>query len=263
MFRLYELIWNRFVACQMVPAVYDQTAADIAAGRATFRATGSILKFPGYLAVYGAKPPEEEAGAEEEPKENGDREKANEERQLPPLEAGMTLDLRRLLPEQHFTQPPPRFNESSLVKELEQRGIGRPSTYAAILENIQEKGYVEKIERNFKPTHLGLVVTDELVKSFPREMDLAFTAGMEERLDEIEEGSAAWQEVLKNFYDSVQGRPREGRGQHARREAAGDRDRAHVREVRQAHGHQVGPHGRVPRVLGLPRVPEHHELPAR
>ncbi|ABS26894.1 type I DNA topoisomerase [Anaeromyxobacter sp. Fw109-5] len=202
MYRLYELIWNRFVACQMVPAVYDQTTADITAGRATFRATGSILKFPGYLAVYGAKPPEDEAGAEEEAKENGDREKANEERQLPPLEAGMILDLRRLLPEQHFTQPPPRFNESSLVKELEQRGIGRPSTYAAILENIQEKGYVEKVERNFKPTHLGLVVTDELVKSFPREMDLAFTAGMEERLDEIEEGNAAWQQVLKDFYDS-------------------------------------------------------------
>jgi len=203
MYRLYELIWNRFVACQMVPAVYDQTTADISAARATFRATGSVLKFPGYLAVYGAKPPEEEAGAEEEKTENGngDAEKKNEERQLPPLEAGMTLDLRRLIPEQHFTQPPPRFNESSLVKELEQRGIGRPSTYAAILENIQEKGYVEKVERNFKPTHLGIVVTDELVKSFPREMDLAFTAGMEERLDEVEEGNARWQEVLADFYD--------------------------------------------------------------
>jgi DNA topoisomerase-1 len=202
MFRLYELIWNRFVACQMVPAVYDQTAADIAAGRVTFRATGSILKFPGYLAVYGAKPPEEEAGAEEEKAENGaEGEKKNEERQLPPLEPGMALALRGLLPEQHFTQPPPRFNESSLVKELEQRGIGRPSTYAAILENIQEKGYVEKVERNFKPTHVGLIVTDELVKSFPREMDLAFTAGMEERLDEIEDGAARWQDVLKDFYD--------------------------------------------------------------
>jgi DNA topoisomerase I len=209
MYRLYELIWNRFVACQMVPAVYDQTTADIDAQRdggprATFRATGSILKFPGYLAVYGAKPPEEEAGAEEEKPENGNgngAERANEERQLPPLEQGMPLDLRRLVPEQHFTQPPPRFNESSLVKELEQRGIGRPSTYAAILENIQEKGYVEKVERNFKPTHLGVVVTDELVKSFPREMDLGFTAGMEERLDEIEDGNAGWQDVLGDFYE--------------------------------------------------------------
>ncbi len=202
MYRLYELIWNRFVACQMMPAVYDQTAADIGAGRATFRATGSILKFPGYLAVYGAKPPEEEAGAEEEKAENGDRdgEKKNVERQLPPLEAGMALQLRKLHPDQHFTQPPPRYNESSLVKEMEQRGIGRPSTYAAILETIQEKQYVEKIEKNFKPTHLGTLVTDELVRAFPREMDVAFTAGMEEKLDEIEDGNAAWQTVLRDFY---------------------------------------------------------------
>jgi len=204
MFRLYELIWNRFVACQMVPAVYDQTAADISAGRATFRATGSILKFPGYLAVYGAKPPEEEAGAEEEKKEEGEREgeKKNEERQLPPLERGEELRLVQLHPDQHFTQPPPRYNESSLVKEMEQRGIGRPSTYAAILETIQEKTYVEKVEKNFKPTHLGVLVTDELVRAFPREMDVAFTAGMEEKLDEIEEGNARWQTVLSEFYET-------------------------------------------------------------
>jgi DNA topoisomerase-1 len=201
MYRLYELIWNRFVACQMVPAVYDQTAADIAAGRAVFRATGSILKFPGYLAVYGAKPPEEEAGAEEE--KNGDAGDATaraEDRQLPPLEAGMELRLLKLLPEQHFTQPPPRFNESSLVKEMEERGIGRPSTYAAILDTIQEKGYVEKLEKQFKPTHLGVLVTDELVRAFPREMDIAFTAAMEEKLDGIEEGAAGWQQVLEEFY---------------------------------------------------------------
>ena len=200
MLRLYELVWNRFVACQMVPAVYDQTTADIAAGRATFRATGSVLKFPGYLAVYGARPPEEEAGAEPEKGENGEAREKPEERVLPPLEAGMALELRRLLPEQHFTQPPPRFNESSLVKELEEKGIGRPSTYAAILDVIQEKGYVEKVERNFRPTHLGVLVTDELVRAFPREMDVAFTAGMEEKLDEIEEGNAGWQAVLRDFY---------------------------------------------------------------
>jgi DNA topoisomerase-1 len=205
MYRLYELVWNRFLACQMVPAVYDQTSADITAGRATFRATGSILKFPGYLAVYGAKPPDEEAGAEEEKKDEGasaDAEKSNAERQLPPLEAGEELRLVKLNPEQHFTQPPPRYNESSLVKEMELRGIGRPSTYAAILETIQEKTYVEKVEKNFKPTHLGLLVTDELVRAFPREMDVAFTAGMEEKLDEIEEGNAAWQAVLRDFYDA-------------------------------------------------------------
>ena len=204
MYRLYELIWNRFVACQMVPAVYDQTTADIAASRATFRATGSILKFAGYLAVYGAKPPEEEAGAEDE-KDKGEREgkgsgSGSEDRLLPPLEAGAELRLVKLHPEQHFTQPPPRFNESSLVKEMEERGIGRPSTYAAILDTIQEKGYVEKLEKQFKPTHLGVLVTDELVRAFPREMDVAFTAGMEEHLDEIEEGSAGWQAVLGDFY---------------------------------------------------------------
>jgi DNA topoisomerase-1 len=206
MYRLYELVWNRFVACQMVPAVYDQTAAEIQAGRAGYRATGSILKFPGYLAVYGAKPPEEEAGAEDEKAtgengQNGD-EKGNADRQLPPLEEGMELRLVKLAPEQHFTQPPPRYNESSLVKEMEQRGIGRPSTYAATLETIQEKTYVEKVERNLKPTHLGVLVTDELVRAFPREFDVAFTAGMEEKLDEIEEGNAGWQAVLKDFYET-------------------------------------------------------------
>jgi DNA topoisomerase-1 len=197
----------------MMPAVYDQTTADVVTSsdgtsgrppRATFRATGSILKFAGYLAVYGARPPDEEAGAEPEKSENGEsaeaREKA-EDRQLPPLEAGQELRLVRLDPQQHFTQPPPRFNESSLVKEMEERGIGRPSTYAAILDTIQEKGYVEKLERQFKPTHLGVLVTDELVRAFPREMDVAFTAGMEERLDEVEDGTAGWQAVLTDFYD--------------------------------------------------------------
>ena len=199
--RLYELIWNRFVASQMVPAVYDQTVVDVEAGRATFRATGSILKFPGYLAVYGAQRPEDEAGAEAEKEgEEGERGRG-EERSLPPLEAGQELRLVRLVPEQHFTQPPPRFNESSLIKELEERGIGRPSTYASILSTIQDKGYVEKVERVFKPSHLGLVVTDELVKAFPSEMDVAFTAGMEERLDEIEEGNTGWQAVLGEFWE--------------------------------------------------------------
>ncbi len=219
LFRLYQLIWNRFVACQMLPAVYDQTTADIAAENATFRASGSVLKFAGYLKVYGARPPEDEAGAEpgEEGAEKAEGEEGkdrNADRLLPPLEEGMELRLLRLLPEQHFTQPPPRFNESSLVKELEERGIGRPSTYAAILTTIQgiregaaqpEKAYVEKVDqRNFKPTQLGTLVTDLLVSSFPRELDVAFTAGMEEKLDEIEEGSSQWQAVLRDFYDKFQ-----------------------------------------------------------
>src|SRR5437763_6412455 len=200
MFRLYELIWNRFIACQMVPAVFDQTTADIKAGRATFRATGQILKFPGYLAVYGqeAEQPQEEAGAEK--MEGEDEEKGDISRQLPPLESGQTLELIDLIPEQHFTQPPPRFTEASLVKELEEKGIGRPSTYAAILSTIQDKEYVEKKEGRFFPTDLGRIVTELLLGACPRVMDVQFTARMEEELDEVEEGKIDWQSVLGEFY---------------------------------------------------------------
>ena len=216
MFRLYELIWNRFIACQMVPAVFDQTTADIQtepfasaegpAGRsspvrATFRATGQILKFPGYLAVYGqeAEQPPEEAGAEK--MEGEDEEKGDVSRQLPPLEAGQALELIDLVSEQHFTQPPPRFTEASLVKELEEKGIGRPSTYAAILSTIQDKEYVEKKEGRFFPTDLGKIVTELLLGAFPRVMDVQFTARMEEELDEIEEGKIDWQSVMGEFYE--------------------------------------------------------------
>jgi len=203
MFRLYELIWNRFVACQMVPAVFDQTTADIDSGRATFRATGQILKFAGYLGVYGQEVVSnaenvEEAGAE---KMEGDgEEKGDISRQLPPLEAGQELQLVELLTEQHFTQPPPRFTEASLVKELEERGIGRPSTYAAILSTIQDKEYVEKKENRFYPTELGNLVTELLLASFPRVMDIEFTAKMEEELDDVEEGKNDWVKVLGDFY---------------------------------------------------------------
>src|SRR4051812_1388849 len=200
MFRLYELIWNRFIACQMVPAVFDQTTADIAAGRATFRATGQILKFPGYLAVYGqgAEASQDQAGAEK--MEGDDEEKGDVSRQLPALEKGEKLTLVEIIPEQHFTQPPPRFTEASLVKELEEKGIGRPSTYAAILSTIQDKEYVEKKERGFFPTELGKIVTELLLQSFPSVMDVEFTAKMEEELDDVEEGKIVWQKVLGEFY---------------------------------------------------------------
>jgi DNA topoisomerase-1 len=208
MFRLYELIWNRFIACQMVPAIFDQTTADIQAGKATFRATGQILKFAGYLAVYGqeAEQPQEEAGAEK--MEGDDEEKGDVSRTLPPLEAGQPLTLVELIPEQHFTQPPPRFTEASLVKELEERGIGRPSTYASILATIQgnkegrgeDRAYVEKKESRFYPTELGKIVTELLLSAFPGVMDVQFTAKMEEELDEVEEGKADWVKVLGDFY---------------------------------------------------------------
>ena len=201
MARLYELIWNRFVACQMKPAVYDQTTVEIAAGRATFRAAGSILKFAGYLAVYGLVPTDEEPeqGPGEERSDDGNV-------QLPELAEGDPLRLvgQGLLPEQHFTQPPPRFTEASLVKELEEDGIGRPSTYASILSVIQDKKYVEKIEGRFHPTELGKITTEELVKHFPSEMDVTFTAGMEEQLDQISDGEVDWRRVLKDFYGPFQ-----------------------------------------------------------
>src|SRR6266851_1379990 len=198
LFRLYELIWNRFVACQMKPAVYDQTTAEIAAGRAVFRATGSTLKFTGYLAVYGASLTSEE---EAERERNKDFEQPEEETgALPSLTEGERLKLLQLLHEQHFTQPPPRFSEASLVKELEEQGIGQPSTYASILSTIQEKKYVEKIEGRLHPTELGRITNEELVKHFPTEMDVAFTAGLEEKLDLISDGEMNWKKVLHDFY---------------------------------------------------------------
>jgi DNA topoisomerase-1 len=199
MYRLYELIWNRFVACQMKPAVYDQTSADITAGRATFRASGSTLKFAGYLKVYGAGlTPEEEAEKEKAKAAGEDGDEATGE--LPLLNDGDKLRLQKLLPEQHFTQPPPRFSEATLVKELEEQGIGRPSTYAAILSTIQDKKYVEKLEGRFRPTDLGNMTNEMLVKHFPKEMDVAFTANLEEKLDQISEGGANWKAVLHDFY---------------------------------------------------------------
>ncbi len=203
MFRLYELIWNRFLASQMSPAVYDQTSVDLTAGRALFRATGTILKFAGYLAVYGATPDEspEKPAAEKDDKDiaaaSPDDAPSGE---LPVLEAGDVLTLEKLLPEQHFTQPPPRFSEASLVKELEEQGIGRPSTYAAILSVIVFKEYVEKRETRFYPTELGTLVNELLVKAFPAVVDVGFTAEMEEQLDEIAEGNLNWVKVLSEFY---------------------------------------------------------------
>ncbi|WP_407653836.1 type I DNA topoisomerase [Archangium lipolyticum] len=200
MFRLYELIWNRFVACQMMPAVYDQTSAEITAGRALFRASGSTLKFPGYLAVYGASLTPEEEAAQEKARAAGEDTDEDGVGELPSLNDGDKLGLQKLLDEQHFTQPPPRFSEATLVKELEERGIGRPSTYAAILSTIQEKKYVEKLEGRFRPTDLGVICNELLVKHFPHELDAAFTASMEEKLDQISEGEANWKAVLKDFY---------------------------------------------------------------
>jgi len=191
-FKVYKLIWQRFVASQMNPAVFDQTTVDIDAKSGSdvfwFRVTGSVMKFDGFLKVY------------EESKDNKDEEDEELKHKLPPLDAGQKLTLKALLPEQHFTEPPPRFNEASLVKELEERGIGRPSTYATILSTIQERQYAQKVGGKFTPTEIGLVVTDLLVENFKDIFDFQYTARLEEELDEIEEGKEKWTDALAEFY---------------------------------------------------------------
>ncbi len=191
-YKVYKLIWQRFVASQITPAVFDQTTVDIDAKSGAdifwFRVTGSVPKFDGFLKVY------------EESKEGKDEEDEELKHKLPALEPGQTLTLKALKPEQHFTEPPPRYNEASLVKELEERGIGRPSTYSAILSTIQERQYVQKLGGKFTPTEIGLVVTDLLVENFPDIFDIQYTARLEEELDEIEEGKEKWTDALGDFY---------------------------------------------------------------
>ena len=186
--RLYRLIWSRFVACQMVPARYDETAVDLACANATFRTTGSVLTFPGFTAVY--------TEGREEPAEGEEPEGS-----LPALSEGQELTPTEVNPKQHFTQPPPRFNEALLIKELEERGIGRPSTYAAIITTIQDRKYVEKREARLHLTDLGAVVNDLLVNHFANIVSPEFTARMEQDLDEVEEGRKEWGKSVRDFYD--------------------------------------------------------------
>ena len=191
-FKLYKLIWQRFVASQMNPALYDQTTVEITAGDYMLRATGAVEKFNGFRAVYEEghdDPTQAEVEEDEELK-----------LRLPRVEAGERLQLQELLPAQHFTEPPPRFNEATLVKTLEEKGIGRPSTYASIMSVIQNRDYVEKVQGRFFPTELGMVVNDLLVKNFSDIFDVAYTARMEEELDEVEEGKLPWTQALDEFY---------------------------------------------------------------
>ncbi len=178
--KLYDLIWRRFIACQMSQAIFDSTTIDIQAKNYTFRATGQVLKFDGFLKVYPMK---------------------FEETELPPLKKEEILELIKLKPSQHFTQPKPRYTEATLIKALEENGIGRPSTYAPILSTIQERNYIEKNgEKRFQPTEIGIVVNDLLVTHFPKIVNIKWTAEMEEDLDEIAEGQRKWVEVLQEFY---------------------------------------------------------------
>ncbi|OFW27158.1 MAG: DNA topoisomerase I [Acidobacteria bacterium RIFCSPLOWO2_02_FULL_59_13] len=187
--RLYRLIWQRFVASQMAPALLDQTTIDITADQFGLRATGSVLKFDGFLKVY------------EEAKDQKQEEDEEFGRRLPPVKQGETLRLLRLASENHSTEPPARYNEASLVKILEEKGIGRPSTYAAILGTIQQRDYVEKQKGRFVPTDLGMMVMDLLLESFEDIFDISYTARLEEALDEIEDGKQEWVATLDEFYE--------------------------------------------------------------
>ncbi len=180
--RLYKLIWDRFIASQMNPAVFDQVRVNIKAGDYTFKATGSTLRFPGFLILYKSEEPEKETV-------------------LPEMTEGQDLTLLELLPDQHFTQPPSRYNEASLIKTLEEKGIGRPSTYSPIIETIQSRGYVVKENKAFMPTELGFVVVELMISYFPEVIDVDFTVKLEQQLDEIEEGKQEWRKVIKDFYN--------------------------------------------------------------
>ncbi len=187
--KLYELVWKRAVASQMAQALYDQTSVDIEAGELIFRATGSVLRFDGFERVYREgrdDDPEEEAGI------------------LPDLVVGQVLQLVELTPEQHFTEPPPRYTEASLVKALEEHGIGRPSTYSPTISTLLDRSYVRLDRKRFHPEDVGVIVTDLLADVFPKVVDLGFTAEMEEDLDRIASGSKAWEPLVKQFFEEVE-----------------------------------------------------------
>ena len=197
-FKLYQLVWQRFMASQMAPAVFDTTTVDFDIPAASqpdigrrsylFRATGSIVKFQGFLVLY------------RETREEGDSKALEDEQALPVIELGEKVPCKGITPSQHFTEPPPRFSEASLVKELERLGIGRPSTYASIISVLADRRYVELNQRRFFPTEIGESVEKVMVKQFPDVFNVDFTSEMEEELDKVEEGDLGWQKVLKNFY---------------------------------------------------------------
>lgn len=212
-YRLYVLIWQRFIASQMAPAVLDTVVVDIKANEFMFRATGQTVKFPGFMKVYieaedntGAAASSSEKTASVSTRKDGTETDFAvtggilTEKKLPLLTEGEELSLLRLIPEQHFTQPPPRYTEATLIRDLEKHGIGRPSTYAPIISTIQERNYVRLEKRYFYPEEIGYIVNDLLVKHFPDIVDIGFTARMEEELDDIAAGARPWEKVIDDFY---------------------------------------------------------------
>ncbi len=241
---LYTLIYNRFVSSQMTPAVYDRTTVDIESADAIFRATGQVMKFDGFMRVYIE-------GQDDTP---GD----DEEGALPLLTEGETLKLLGLDPEQHFTQPPPRFTQATLIKELEEQGIGRPSTYAAIMTSILKVEYVEEDEsKRMRPTSLGRVVNDMLVKAFPDILESGFTAQFEEDLDKVEEGAENWVKTLRRFYGPFAKDLAEAKKKMPEVKRKGLPTGLKCEARRRRHGDQMGAQRRVPRLLELPQMHQH------
>jgi len=190
--KLYKLIWDRFVASQMKPAVFDVTQVDVENGPYVLRATGRVMKFPGFLAVYREIP-------DEDAKSNGGEDEGSAAATLPPLQEGQTLELLKLSSEQKFTQPPPQYSEATLVKALEENGIGRPSTYATILSTLSDREYAEKAEGRFRPSVLGRLVNRLLQQGFNDILNEGYTAALEEQLDEIEDGKIPWKQAVREF----------------------------------------------------------------
>lgn len=232
--RLYKLIWDRFIASQMAPAVFDQVRVRVNAGDYAFKATGSSLLFPGFLILYRT--------------DSGDADTI-----LPVMEEGQKLELAELLPEQHFTQPPPRYNEASLVKTLEEKGIGRPSTYVPIIETIQSRGYVLKESKAFLPTELGYVVVELMKQYFPEIIDVGFTAKMESQLDDIAEGNLERFHVLDSFYSSFKERLAVAEQEMKRIELTAE---VSDQTCPQCGRNLIFKHGRFGRFLACPGYPE-------
>ena len=235
LFRLYQLIWQRFVASQMLPAVFDQTSIDIAAGDYTFRATGSVMKFDGYLAAY-------QISSENDDDERGE---GDEGRRLPQVQEGETLRLESLRPEQHFTEPPPRYSEATLVKELEEKGIGRPSTYASIISTIVEREYVNKDQGRFTPTMLGEKVSELLVKSFEDIFDVGFIRAHGRGTRRDRRGRAAVAASCEGFLCPV----RERLGARENRNGVLQSGHTHRTKVRKVRAGRIAPPHQPPRIF--------------
>ena len=249
--RLYELIWMRFMASQMNPAIFDATTIDIKAGTYLFRATGSVIKFDGFRRIYME-------GKDDTPVDENDSDEENFN--LPAVKEGNTLDLRKLEPKQHFTQPPPRYNEATLVKMLEAKEIGRPSTYASILSTIQDRGYVTRERGRLLPTDVGKLVNHLLIHGFPNIVDVEFTAKMEEQLDTIADGKVEWGQTLGQFYPSFQVALKEAPDKmyEARKAMEEESDE----KCEKCGGNMIVKWGRYGRFLGCANYPECQSIKA-